>query len=66
MAEWEKHNELLLEIKEPGMIYPLRNMEESPVVILPELTYFIALMNLFANLVEGGHTVNIGKCRQVH
>lgn len=24
------------------------------------------MTNLFANLVEGQHTVNIGKCRQVH
>jgi inositol 1,4,5-triphosphate receptor type 1/inositol 1,4,5-triphosphate receptor type 3 len=36
------------------------------VIILPELTYFITLMNLFSNLVEGRHEVNIGKCRQVH
>ena len=33
---------------------------------MPELTYFITLMNLFSNLVEGKQIVNIGKCRQVH
>jgi len=33
---------------------------------MPNLTYYITMMNLLANLVEGQHTVNIGKCRQVH
>lgn len=35
-------------------------------IIGPELTYFITLFNLFANLVEGKQRTNIGKCRQVH
>lgn len=44
----------------------MRPGKEELVIILPELTYFITLMNLFSNLVEGKQVVNIGKCRQVH
>ena len=35
-------------------------------MISPQLSYFITLFNLFGNLVEGKHIVNIGKGRQVH
>lgn len=48
------------------MPWPLRKGADRPVIILQELTYFITMMNLFSNLVEGQQSVNIGKCRQVH
>lgn len=50
----------------PGEPWPVKEGREELVIILPELTYFITLMNLFSDLVEGKQIVNIGKCRQVH
>lgn len=41
-------------------------VDKKDLIIGPELTYFITMFNLFANLVEGKHIVNIGKGRQVH
>ena len=48
--EWLKANEHLQVIAEPGAAWPVRGGEEE-IIILPELTYFITLMNLFSNLV---------------
>lgn len=55
-----------MSIRRPGEEWPLRDNEQVPVIILQELSYFITMMNLFSDLVEGQQSVNIGKCRQVH
>ena len=66
IEEWNMQNKDLLSIEKPDEPWPLMRGEERPIIILQELTYFITMMNLLSNLVEGQQEVNIGKCRQVH
>lgn len=55
-----------MSLREPGKPYPIKDNQEQLLILMPELTYFVVMLNLLSNLVEGTHTVNIGKCRQVH